>query len=107
MSFSVPVKDMLFAMEHLANLDQVTQIPGFEDANLETAQAVLEECAKLCEGVIEPLNIVGDKHPSSLNDGVVTTTAGFKEAFAQFAEGAKACPRRLARPAWKCSTAPT
>ena len=87
MSFSVPVKDMLFAMEHLANLDQVTQIPGFEDANLETAQAVLEECAKLCEGVIEPLNIVGDKHPSSLNDGVVTTTAGFKEAFAQFAEG--------------------
>ena len=30
MSFSVPVKDMLFAMEHLANLDQVTQIPGFE-----------------------------------------------------------------------------
>ena len=87
MSFSVPVKDMLFAMEHLANLDQVAQIPGFEDANLETAQAVLEECAKLCEGVIEPLNIVGDKHPSSLNDGVVTTTAGFKEAFAQFAEG--------------------
>ena len=87
MSFSVPVKDMLFAMEHLANLDQVAQIQGFEDANLETAQAVLEECAKLCEGVIEPLNIVGDKHPSSLNDGVVTTTAGFKEAFAQFAEG--------------------
>ena len=87
MSFSVPVKDMLFAMEHLANLDQVTQIPGFEDANLETAQAVLEECAKLCEGVIEPLNIAGDMHPSSLKDGVVTTTAGFKEAFAQFAEG--------------------
>ena len=87
MSFSVPVKDMLFAMEHLANLDQVTQIPGFEDANLETAQAVLEECAKLCEGVIEPLNIAGDMHPSSLKDGVVTTTAGSKEAFAQFAEG--------------------
>ncbi len=87
MSFSVPVKDMLFAMEHLANLDQVAQIPGFEDANLETAQAVLEECAKLCEGVIEPLNIAGDMHPSSLKDGVVTTTAGFKEAFAQFAEG--------------------
>ncbi len=87
MSFPVPVKDMLFAMEHLANLDQVAQIPGFEDANLETAQAVLEECAKFDEGVIEPLNIVGDKHPSSLNDGVVTTTAGFKEAFAQFAEG--------------------
>ncbi len=87
MSFSAPVKDMLFAMEHLANIEQVAQIPGFEDAGLETAQAVLEECAKLCEGVIEPLNIPGDTDPSSLKDGVVTTTPGFKEAFAQFSEG--------------------
>lgn len=87
MSFSAPVKDMLFAMEHLANIEQVAQIPGFEDAGLETAQAVLEECAKLCEGVIEPLNIVGDTQPSSLKDGVVTTTPGFKEAYQQFVEG--------------------
>ena len=45
MSYIAPVKDMLFAIEHLAQIEQVAQIPGFEDANLDTAQAVLEECA--------------------------------------------------------------
>ncbi|MFS4553196.1 acyl-CoA dehydrogenase, partial [Comamonas resistens] len=56
-------------------------------AGLETAQAVLEECAKLCEGVVAPLNVPGDLHPSSFKDGVVTTTAGFVDAFKQYAEG--------------------
>ncbi len=87
MSYTAPVKDMLFAMEHLAGLEQVAQIPGFEDAGLETAQAVLEESAKLCETVVEPLNIAGDKNPSSLADGKVTTTPGFKEAYQQFVQG--------------------
>jgi hypothetical protein len=87
MSYTAPIKDMLFAMEHLAHLDQVAQIPGFEDAGLETAQAVLEESAKLCEGVVEPLNIPGDTQPSSFDGGKVTTTPGFKEAYQQFVEG--------------------
>lgn len=87
MTYSAPLKDMLFAMEHLAQIDQVAQLPGFEEAGLETAQAVLEECAKLCEGVVAPLNLLGDVAPSSLKDGVVTTTAGFKQAFRQYAEG--------------------
>jgi len=87
MSYTAPIKDMLFAMEHLANLEQVAQIPGFEDAGLETAQAVLEESAKLCEGVVEPLNIAGDTQPSSFDSGKVTTTPGFKEAYQQFMEG--------------------
>ena len=87
MSYTAPVKDMLFNIEHLARIDQVAQIPGFEDAGLETAQAVLEECAKLNEGVIAPLNWEGDKYPSSWHNGVVTATPGFKEAFRQFTQG--------------------
>lgn len=87
MSYTAPLKDMLFDIEHLARIDQVSQMPGFEDAGLETAQAVLEECAKLNEGVIAPLNFEGDKNPSSFKDGVVTTTPGFKDAFKQYAEG--------------------
>ncbi|MHA7602159.1 acyl-CoA dehydrogenase [Alicycliphilus sp. T452] len=87
MSYTAPVKDMLFAIEHLARIDQIAQIPGFEDAGLETAAAVLEECAKFNEGVVAPLNVEGDKNPSSWKDGQVTTTPGFKQAFAQFAEG--------------------
>ena len=87
MSYVAPLKDMLFDIEHLANIEQVAKIPGFEDAGLETAQAVLEECAKLCEGVVAPLNVAGDLNPSSWKDGVVTTTPGFKDAFKQYAEG--------------------
>ena len=87
MSYIAPVKDMLFDIEHLARIEQIAQIPGFEEAGLETAQAVLEECAKLNEGVIAPLNWEGDKYPSSFHDGKVTTTPGFKEAFRQYAEG--------------------
>ncbi|MDM7456823.1 MAG: acyl-CoA dehydrogenase [Tepidimonas sp.] len=87
MTFKAPVKDMLFAMEHLAQLDQIAQLPGFEEANLETAQAVLEECARLNEEVIAPLNWEGDKHPSWWQDGQVFTTPGFADAFRQYAEG--------------------
>ena len=87
MSYVAPVKDMLFNIEHLAKIDQIAQIPGFEDAGLDTAQAVLEEAAKFTEGVLAPLNWEGDKNPTSWKDGVVTATPGFKEAFKQFTDG--------------------
>jgi len=87
MSYTAPVKDMLFAMTELAYLGQISSLPGWEDANLDTARAVLEECAKLCAEVIAPLNAEGDRNPSSWKEGVVTATPGFKDAFAHFAEG--------------------
>ena len=87
MTYRAPINDMLFCMKELAGLEQVAQLPGFEDAGLETAQAVLEECAKFNEGVVAPLNVDGDRNPSSWKDGVVTTTPGFKQAFRQFGEG--------------------
>ena len=87
MSYKAPLKDMLFDIQHLARIDQVAQLPGFEEAGLDTAQAVLEECAKFNEGVLAPLNFEGDKNPSSWKDGVVTTTPGFKQAFKQYVEG--------------------
>jgi alkylation response protein AidB-like acyl-CoA dehydrogenase len=87
MSYLAPLKDMLFNIEHLARIDVVAQMPGFEDAGLETAQAVLEECAKLNQDVLAPLNWEGDKNPSAFSNGHVTTTPGFKEAFKQYGEG--------------------
>ena len=87
MTYRAPVADMLFCMKELADLENVAKLPGFEDAGVETAQAVLEECAKFNEGVVAPLNWEGDKNPSSWRDGVVTTTPGFKQAFRQFGEG--------------------
>ena len=87
MSYAAPLKDMLFAIEHLARIDRIAELPGFEDAGLDTAAAVLEECARFNEGVVAPLNVEGDRHPSSWHGGEVTTTEGFKEAYRQFAEG--------------------
>ena len=87
MSYKAPLKDMLFGIRHLAHIEQIAQIPGFEDAGYDTAEAVLEECAKFTEGVLSPLNWEGDQHPSSFKDGVVTTTPGFKEAYRQYTEG--------------------
>ena len=87
MSYKAPLKDMLFGIRHLAAIDELARIPAFEDAGFETAQAVLEECAKFNEGVLSPLNWAGDQNPSSWKQGVVTTTPGFKEAFKQYVEG--------------------
>ena len=87
MSYTAPIKDMLFNMQHLAALNEIAKIPGFEDAGMETAQAVLEECARFNQDVLAPLNWEGDKHPSFWKDGVVTTTTGFKQAYQQYAEG--------------------
>ena len=87
MSYVAPLKDMLFDIEHLANIGEIAKLPGFEDAGLETAQAVLEECARFNQDVIAPLNVAGDRNPSSFKDGAVTTTPGFKEAFAQYVAG--------------------
>ena len=87
MSYTAPIRDMLFAMKELAGLETVAALPGSDDATLETAQAVLGESAKLCEQVLAPLNVEGDRHPSVWKDGAVTATPGFKEAFRQFVEG--------------------
>jgi len=87
MSYIAPVKDMLFNMQHLAALDEIAKIPGFEDAGMPTAQAVLEECARFTQDVLAPLNWEGDKNPSAWKNGVVSTTPGFKQAYKQYAEG--------------------
>ncbi|CAG4899287.1 3-methylmercaptopropionyl-CoA dehydrogenase [Paraburkholderia saeva] len=85
--YAAPLKDMLFVMKELADLDTIATLPGFEDAGLDTAQAVLEESAKLCGEVLAPLNVEGDRNPSAWKDGTVTATPGFADAFRQFGEG--------------------
>jgi alkylation response protein AidB-like acyl-CoA dehydrogenase len=87
MTYRAPIKDMLFVMKELANIDAVAALPGNEEAGYDTAAAVLEECAKLNEDVVAPLNRGGDVHPSSFASGAVQTPPGFKAAFRQFAEG--------------------
>ncbi len=110
MSYTAPLKDMVFVMNELAGLEAISQLPGCEDATPETAEAVLEENAKFCSEVIAPLNWTGDCEPSSWHDGQVTTTPGFREAFRAFGEsgwqgvqhpteyGGQGLPKLLATP---------
>ena len=69
MSYTAPVKDMLFVMQELAGLQAVAQLPGFEDAGMDTAVAVLGECARFNQDVVAPLNWTGDLNPSTFKDG--------------------------------------
>ncbi len=86
-TFRAPLKDMLFVMKELADIDGIAALPGFEDATFDTAQAVLDEAARFNGEIVAPLNAIGDNDPSVWKDGDVTTTPGFKEAFRQFGEG--------------------
>jgi butyryl-CoA dehydrogenase len=86
MSYNAPLKDMQFVLNELAGLEAISALPGCEDATPETVDAVLEENAKFCSEVIAPLNVIGDREPSSWQDGKVTTTKGFKEAFRAYGE---------------------
>ncbi len=86
MSYTAPLKDMLFVIHELAGLDAVNALPGCEDATADTIAAVLEENAKFCANVVAPLNWPSDKEPSWWHDGQVTTANGFKPAFKAFAE---------------------
>jgi 3-(methylthio)propanoyl-CoA dehydrogenase len=88
MSYIAPVKDMLFGLEHLAHIEQIAKLPGFEDATLDTAQAVLQECAKFTQEVVAPLNHSADLAPSHWVAGnQVVTSHGFKAAYQQYCEG--------------------
>ena len=85
MSYTAPLKDMLFVLNELAGLSLVNALPGCEDATPETVEAILEENGRFCSEVVAPLNQEGDKQPSFWHDdGEVTTSKGFKEAFKAF-----------------------
>ena len=82
--YVAPLKDIRFAMQELAGLEQVVALPGFEEASPDVVDAILEEAAKFSGEVLSPLNRVGDTQGAKWADKVVTTSPGFKEAYRQF-----------------------
>ncbi|MGE5713696.1 MAG: acyl-CoA dehydrogenase [Betaproteobacteria bacterium] len=86
MSYTAPIKDMLFVLHELAALKDIQQLPGCADATDDTVQAVLEENARFMGEVVAPLNWSGDTQPGKWDNGNVTTSPGFREAFKAFGE---------------------
>jgi alkylation response protein AidB-like acyl-CoA dehydrogenase len=85
--YVAPVDDMLFCMTELAGLDELSRLPGWADAGVDTAKAVLAEAARFCSEAVEPLNGPSDRVPPVWSNGAVAASAGFREAFRAFAAG--------------------
>src|ERR1700674_1131953 len=82
--YAAPLRDMKFVIKELAGLDAIASLPGCEEVTPDLVDAVLEEAGKFATGVLSPLNWPGDQTGCKLQDGVVTTAPGFKDAYRQF-----------------------
>src|SRR5689334_14670381 len=85
--YNAPLAEMRFALDELAGLPEIAALPGCESASADIVDAVLEEAAKLAGEMVAPLNAVGDRQKSVLENGVVRTPDGFKEAYQAYVEG--------------------
>ncbi|GJD29889.1 3-methylmercaptopropionyl-CoA dehydrogenase [Methylobacterium adhaesivum] len=83
MTYRAPVSEMLFALRHVAGLDAVLG----DDLTADDARTILEEAARVADGVIAPLNRAGDRHGTPLRDGAVTTAPGWREAYRTWIDG--------------------
>ncbi len=85
--YQAPLKDMQFALKHIAGLDAISALEGYGHATPDLVEAVLGEAAKLAEEVWAPLNRTGDVQGAKMTETGVKLPEGCKEAYRQFAEG--------------------
>ena len=86
-TYKAPIRDMQFVLYELLNGEKINELPGFEEATRDLIDPVMEAAATFSEEVIFPINRSGDEEGCKLENGEVTTPAGFKEAYKQFCEG--------------------
>ena len=84
--YRAPVKEMRFVMDDLAGFKELSQLPCFEEATPDLADAILDEAAKFAGEVLAPLNRIGDQQGCTLTPNGVTTPPGWKEAYKAFCE---------------------
>ena len=85
-TYTAPTKDMQFVLHDLLKITE-QDIPGYDELDADFTSAILEEAGKISSEVLQPLNVVGDTEGCVLENGVVRTPKGFKEAFDQMKEG--------------------
>jgi len=85
--YRAPVSDMLFVITHLAGLERINQLPGFEEATPDLVEAVLDEAAQLAHEVVAPVNEIGDRKGARVADGKVVVPDEFTAVYRQFTAG--------------------
>ena len=85
-SYIAPVEDMMFLFNKLRNNKKYNEIEKYKEVNSELVKDILEEAAKITQNLILPLARSGDDNPPILENGVVRTSPGYKEAYEKFIE---------------------
>jgi len=85
-TYTAPIKDMMFLYEKLRNNKNYNEIEKYKEVTTDLVKNILEEAAKINQNIILPLAKSGDENPTVLENGVVRTPPGYKEAYKKFIE---------------------
>ena len=91
MAYKAPVKEHLFLLNEVLDLQSHSNLPGFADATPDLTSQLLEEAARFCEGVLEPLNAVGDREGCKHDPAASAKPAGAPCRWTP-SGAARACP---------------
>ena len=84
--YTAPVEDMMFLYENLRNNKNYNEIEKYKDVTPDLVKNILEEAAKINQNIILPLAKSGDENPTVLENGIVRTPPGYKEAYKKYIE---------------------
>ena len=85
-SYTAPVDDMMFLFEKLRDNKKYNELEKYKEVSSDLVKDILEEAAKINQNLILPLAKIGDEHPAVLENGVVRTPPGYKEAYQKYIE---------------------
>ena len=85
-TYNAPLEDMLFLYEKLRDNKNYNEIDKYKEVTTDLVKNILEEAAKINQNLILPLAKAGDENPTILENGVVRTPPGYKEAYKKFIE---------------------
>ena len=85
-NYTAPVNDMMFLFDKLRNNKNYNEIEKFKEINSDLVKDILDEASKINQNIILPLAKSGDENPTVLENGVVRTPPGYKEAYTKYIE---------------------
>ena len=85
-NYTAPVDDMMFLFNKLRDNKNYNELKKYKDVSSDLVKDILEEAAKINQNLILPLAKIGDENPAVLENGVVRTPPGYKEAYQKYIE---------------------